>query len=81
MIPGGYQWIRLLAEEAQQVEPAERTAFLDERCAGNPELRSQVERLLKAEPGDFLIEPCPLPVVYAARGEPADLPVGGKIGW
>jgi serine/threonine protein kinase/tetratricopeptide (TPR) repeat protein len=36
-------------------DPAERSAYLDRACAGDPELRSQVEQLLKAhqEPGRF----------------------------
>ncbi len=36
--------------------PAERAAYLDEACQGDPELRQSVERLLQAHPqvGSFL---------------------------
>jgi serine/threonine protein kinase len=39
--------------------PAEQAAYLDQACAGDPALRSQVERLLKAyqEPGHFMEVP------------------------
>src|SRR6202158_1425692 len=40
---------------------AERSAYLDQACAGNPALRIQVEQLLKAhqEPGKFMERPAP----------------------
>src|SRR5262249_18814914 len=40
-------------------DPAERDAYLDSACAGNPALRSQVEQLLKAhwKPGSFMASP------------------------
>jgi len=39
--------------------PEERAAYLDQSCAGDPELRRHVERLLKAQPkvGSFLQAP------------------------
>src|SRR5262249_36775174 len=41
--------------------PAERQAYLDEACAGAPELRSRVEALLQAyaDAGSFLQKPAP----------------------
>jgi hypothetical protein len=51
---------------------AERAAFLDLACAGDTELRRQVERLLKAHAnvGDFLNKP--VGEQPAAAPEPSD---------
>jgi len=51
---------------------AERTAFLDSACAGDAELRRQVEKLLKAHAnvGNFLQKP--VVALPAAAPEPAD---------
>src|SRR5262245_40423106 len=40
-------------------DPAEQAAYLDQACAGDPALRLQVERLLRAyqEPGPFMEVP------------------------
>ena len=40
----------------EKATPAGRAAYLDEACAGQPELRARVEKLLAAHPrvGDFL---------------------------
>ena len=42
-------------------DPAARSAYLDQACAGDAALRSQVEQLLKAhqEPGSFMVRPAP----------------------
>jgi len=39
--------------------PAERAHYLDEACAGRPELRQRIEELLKAQPqlGGFMETP------------------------
>jgi tetratricopeptide (TPR) repeat protein/tRNA A-37 threonylcarbamoyl transferase component Bud32 len=52
--------------------PAERAAYLDEACAGDPELRAGVDRLLRAldAAGDFLARP-------AAEGAAAMLAEAG----
>src|SRR5690348_10527942 len=56
-------------------DPAERTAYLDQACAGDPALRAQVEQLLKAhqEPGSFMARPA-----AALVGD--DEPVGERPG-
>jgi len=43
----------------QRRSPSDREAYLNEACAGNPDLRAQVEALLKAHnmAGSFLEEP------------------------
>jgi hypothetical protein len=44
---------------ALEKDDGQRAAYLDEACAGDPELRRQVERLLAAHPrvGSFLEKP------------------------
>jgi WD40 repeat protein/predicted Ser/Thr protein kinase len=39
-------FVQLLFEQAVDLDPSERIAFLDERCAGDHELRAAVEELL-----------------------------------
>src|SRR5215813_6621221 len=43
----------------EKANPAERTAYLDQACHGDSDLRRQVERLLEAHPqvGSFLQQP------------------------
>ncbi len=40
-------------------DPSQRSAYLDQACAGDPILRGQVEQLLQAhqEPGQFMERP------------------------
>src|SRR5262245_3892763 len=47
-----------------KVSPQERAAYLDNVCAGEPELRQHVDRLLaaQAKAGSFLEQPAPSPV-------------------
>jgi len=44
-----WQRMRALFEQALELPPAERAAFLETRCAGQPELRAEVEALLAAD--------------------------------
>src|SRR5258708_26687306 len=55
----------ILAAAVQRPTPAERSAYLDEACAGDPKLRRSVEELLQAgdAAGAFLDES----VLKAAR--------------
>jgi hypothetical protein len=63
MTPERHQRVYALFEAALRCDPAGRQVLLDERCAGDPELRAEVERLLaqdtKAERGGFLAPPIP----------------------
>jgi serine/threonine protein kinase/tetratricopeptide (TPR) repeat protein len=45
-------------------DPSERNAYLERACAHDPELRSQVDQLLKAhlDPGDFMEQPAAVSV-------------------
>ncbi len=59
----------------QKDDPAERRAYLDEACAGQPALREQVEGLLRlhANAGSFLEQPA------AAEGATGDVAPGERI--
>src|SRR2546423_7454397 len=56
MEPELWQRITDLFDEAMTRGPKERTAFLEEACEGDRDLRKQVERLVKSheKSGDFL---------------------------
>ena len=44
--------VRAVFEQALEIaSPAERSAFLDRACASDPELRREVESLLRATAG------------------------------
>src|SRR6266403_855352 len=66
MTPEGYQRLWALHDEALELPAEQRPAFLDQRCAGDLELRTELARLLAhAGPADgpgFLEEVCPLNV-------------------
>lgn len=58
--------IESLYHDASALAPSDRASFLDQACAGEPSLRSAVDRLLQADSarGDFLELP---PSRLAAR--------------
>ena len=66
--------------------PAERAAYLDKACAGDPALRERIEGLLKAQPdlGEFMENGAE----YGSRraqetvpiGIPAEVQPGSRIG-
>jgi tetratricopeptide (TPR) repeat protein/tRNA A-37 threonylcarbamoyl transferase component Bud32 len=64
---------QLFANVLKLSTPAERAAYLDEVCAGNPRLRADLEALLRAHARDpdFLERPATSP------GGTADQPAGG----
>src|SRR5713226_1562469 len=60
MTPERWQQIRDVLHGAMELPPAERAAFLDQHCSGDPALRQEVEQLLAAEgnlPPSFLESP------------------------
>ncbi|MBL8189298.1 MAG: protein kinase [Acidobacteria bacterium] len=59
MTPELYRQIGNLYHAALELEPSQRKAFLDEACAGNEELRQEVEGLLASneQAGNFLAAP------------------------
>jgi serine/threonine protein kinase len=52
-----YETVKRLYLEARQLAPDQRGSFLDERCAGRAELRSEVQELLAQELDEFLARP------------------------
>src|SRR5262245_9110102 len=60
-----------LFEEASSRSPEERAAFLEQACAGQPQLRAAVEALLAAhdKPGNLLDKP-PVPLDRTVGSEP-----------
>src|SRR6266853_2960797 len=60
-----WQQIKELFNDALQREPPQREAFLVAACAGDDELRAEVEKLLDSYQTDFMAQP--------AVGEVADL--------
>ena len=60
-------------EAMEQADPAERSAYLDDACAGDPDLRRRIEALLRshATAGDFLDMPA-AEQLAAGSGMPAD---------
>jgi predicted Ser/Thr protein kinase len=71
-----YQAIKRLYQEARGLARAERTAFLDQRCAGQAGLRAEVEGLLAQEEslGGFLTQPAKDSAPSAPEREPASHP-------
>src|SRR5215472_14256338 len=49
LIPARWQRARDVHHEAMQMDEAERSAFLDSQCAGDPSLRVDLNELLAAE--------------------------------
>jgi len=70
------RWARVkeVLGTALDLGPAARAAFLDEACAGDADLRMEVDSLISAEQasGDFIVEP----VVRAPAGVAAERPAG-----
>lgn len=50
-------------------DPAKRQAYLDQACAGHPELRQRIESLLNAhdKAGEFLETPPPIPSSFSSQ--------------
>ena len=71
MKPSGPDAEVIFGEALRLSKPAEREAYLARACAGNPELRREVESLLSAHQraGDFLgrIQPLPAPDLPVER--------------
>jgi serine/threonine protein kinase len=68
----------LFIEALERDDPAERAAFLDQACAGDPALRQRIERLLKRhEQGQSSLE---APALAATADEPVTQQSGTLIG-
>src|SRR5688572_18971993 len=81
MTPERWQQIKQLYESAVKRDESERAAFVEEACAGDPELRREVESLLAYQDReDAFIETPALEV--AARGLAEERPslLGRSLG-
>lgn len=80
MTPERWQQIKVLLESALERDPLERNAFLNEACAGDTALRSEVEALIdsNARAGDFIESPA-FEVMAESLTE-SDLVPGYRIG-
>src|SRR5687767_3831596 len=65
--------------EALAREPADRAAFLDRACAGDPAVRASVEALLRANVGATGFMAAPVPVVTIDHPAAAERP-GAVVG-
>lgn len=75
--PERWQQVKDLLAQALEVEPAYRPAFLDQTCADDPDLRSEIEALLAANTdAEFLNQP----VAYTLREPLAPTRIGRRIG-
>jgi hypothetical protein len=70
----------VFAEALEIQDPQAQAAFLDRVCAGNPDLRANVESLLSAYgAGGFLESPAPAPLSTVGRSAYSEGP-GAVIG-
>ncbi len=72
----------LLAEAVERADPADRAAFLDRACGGDPAVRAEVSRLadLHFRAGDFLEPPSADETAAYALTPVADAAVGTTVG-
>jgi serine/threonine protein kinase len=77
-----WQQLEALFHDAVELDPHERAAFLDERCDGDPELRSEVESLLHSSDrtSGFLNKPILDVVKEIANGPPPTIVPGAQLG-
>ena len=82
MTPERWQQVERLYHAALERPPSERVAFLDEVCAGDADLRAEVDSLLAAGArGDAFLQASALEVT--ARALAAELPrlaIGQRVG-
>jgi serine/threonine-protein kinase len=77
-----WKQVRAVFDNALRRDPEERGAFLDEACAGNPRLRSEVTSLLDAHDraGHFMEAPDARLSADLTAGAPADWATGRVVG-
>ena len=81
MTPDRWEQINQLYYAALEVAEKERTAFLEQHCSGDPELRNEVESLLAMhqEAEGFLNKPAVEAVAKAMQDDPPSL-IGRQLG-
>src|SRR4051812_10909285 len=72
---------QIFLEAVERKSPADRVAYLERACAGDPELRARIEDLIRAheQPGTFLDSPLFDPRRTPDRATMAEVP-GTRIG-
>jgi serine/threonine protein kinase/TolB-like protein/Flp pilus assembly protein TadD len=82
MTPERWQQIKSVLDSALEREPNERAALLDEACAGDTELRREVESLLEAHEraGDFMQAPAAEVAAEVMAEEQAKMGIGQSLG-
>jgi eukaryotic-like serine/threonine-protein kinase len=82
MTPERYQQIDQLADAAMELDVEKRATFLDQACAGNEELRRQVERLLSAQEHEdgFLSAPALEAIAQEMAAAQAQSLIGRQLG-
>ncbi|MEO8597555.1 MAG: protein kinase [Candidatus Solibacter sp.] len=73
--------IKEVFETALEIHPGQRAAYLAARCAGDPDLRAEVERLLEddAEAGEFLATAIVHPERLLHAADLSAYPAGARI--
>jgi serine/threonine protein kinase/tetratricopeptide (TPR) repeat protein len=82
MTPERWQHVKAVFQAAAEHRPGERRAYLDQACAGDSDLRRQVEALLVSheQAPSFLEAPVFELAALAASAGPSDSMVGRRIG-
>jgi eukaryotic-like serine/threonine-protein kinase len=82
MTAGHWQKIERIYQAAVERPAAERPSFLDAACAGDGELRAEVERMLACESqaGGFLDSPAVAVAARALAGDRSGLSPGSRLG-
>ncbi len=82
MTPELYRQIGSLYHAALELDPSRRNAFLDEACAGNEELRHEVEELLASneQAGNFLAAPAAESVSQSNQENESEKLIGQLLG-
>jgi non-specific serine/threonine protein kinase/serine/threonine-protein kinase len=83
MTPERWKQIRVVFEEAQSVASTQRVGFLDHACAGDLELRSEVESLLEVDSrarSEFMGVPAADLIQPESNGTAANSWIGRRLG-
>jgi serine/threonine protein kinase len=83
MTPERWQQVKAALVVALELTPANRAAYLDQACAGDPPLREELDRLLRADElagAAFLARPAMLPDPSERAQEEPDLWIGRRVG-
>jgi eukaryotic-like serine/threonine-protein kinase len=82
MTPERWQQVKAIFNSAIAHQPEERSLFLSEACAGDEELRNEVESLISSheQSGEFIDEPAFHAAASLLAGERVELESGKTIG-